>query len=87
MIRKALKKMGKSQLIGNGPKCLVPAESRNELKGKEQKAYAKRSVNKAHAKGRRQGAKKAQQGLTRFSDNQPHNDAANSGRSKSKRRK
>ncbi|WP_105170432.1 YgiQ family radical SAM protein [Pseudoalteromonas sp. T1lg24] len=30
MIREALKKMGKANLIGNGPNCLVPAESRNE---------------------------------------------------------
>ncbi|MEI4550285.1 YgiQ family radical SAM protein [Pseudoalteromonas spongiae] len=30
MIREALKKMGKANLIGNGPNCLVPAESRGE---------------------------------------------------------
>ncbi len=30
MIREALKKMGKAKLIGNGPNCLVPAESRGE---------------------------------------------------------
>jgi uncharacterized radical SAM protein YgiQ len=30
MIREALKKMGKANLIGNGPNCLVPAESREE---------------------------------------------------------
>lgn len=30
MIREALKKMGKANLIGNGPNCLVPAESRDE---------------------------------------------------------
>jgi len=30
MIREALKKMGKAKLIGNGPNCLVPAESRDE---------------------------------------------------------
>jgi len=65
-------------LIGSGPKCLIPAESRNELKGREQKDYAKRSVNKAVAKGKNPNAVKAQQGLTRFSDNQPHNDAARS---------
>ena len=74
MLRKALKDMGKAHLIGHGSKCLVPPESRNELKGKEQKAYAKRSVNKAHAKGKGQKAGRAQKGLTRFSDNQPHNE-------------
>ncbi|MFH6954712.1 YgiQ family radical SAM protein [Pseudoalteromonas sp. XMcav1-K] len=30
MIREALKKMSKANLIGNGPNCLVPAESRGE---------------------------------------------------------
>jgi uncharacterized radical SAM protein YgiQ len=80
MLRKALTDMGKGYLIGNGPKCLVPAESRNELKGREQKEYAKRAANKAYAKGKGNGhqsakGKKAQQGLTRFSDNQPHNKA------------
>jgi radical SAM superfamily enzyme YgiQ (UPF0313 family) len=73
LIRKALQEMGKGYLIGNGPKCLVPYESRNELKGSEQRAHAKRSVNKAYAKGK---TPKHQQGLTRFSDNQPHNKAA-----------
>ena len=71
--------MGKGYLIGNGAKCLVPAESRNELKGREQKEFAKRSANKAYAKGKgaqSPNAKKAQQGLTRFSDNQPHNKVA-----------
>jgi hypothetical protein len=65
--------MGKSHLIGNGPKCLVPYESRNELKGHEQKEFAKRSANKAYAKGKMSKTPKHQQGLTRFSDNQPHN--------------
>ncbi|WP_281546907.1 YgiQ family radical SAM protein [Pseudoalteromonas sp. PAR1] len=30
MIREALRKMGKANLIGKGPNCLVPEESRNE---------------------------------------------------------
>lgn len=30
IIREALKKMGKAKLIGNGPNCLVPEESRQE---------------------------------------------------------
>lgn len=68
-LRKALKEMGKAHLIGNGVKHLVPPERRGELKGKEQRDYAKRSANKAVSKG------KGQQGLTRFSDNQPHNKA------------
>jgi len=86
MLRKALTDMGKGYLIGNGAKCLIPAESRNELKGREQKEYAKRSANKAYAKGKGNGqgqqtakGKKAQQGLTRFSDNQPHNKAGGTG--------
>jgi uncharacterized radical SAM protein YgiQ len=76
LLRQALTDMGKAHLIGNGPKCLVPAESRNELKGRDYKEFAKRSVNKAVAKGKQANAAKAQQGLTRFSDNQPHNKAA-----------
>lgn len=79
MIRKALKEMGKAHLIGHSGRCLVPPESRDEFKGKEQKAYAKRSVNKAYAKGKNASNTnkgKAQKGLTRFSDNQPHNEAA-----------
>ena len=81
--------MGKAHLIGNSPKCLVPAESRNELKGRDQKEFAKRSGNKAFAKGK---SAKAQKGLTRFSDNQPHNQAAKAeqakgGKSSNKKRK
>ncbi|MFT6343975.1 MAG: hypothetical protein ACJAWQ_001040 [Paraglaciecola sp.] len=76
ILRKTLKEMGKAHLIGNSPKCLVPAESRNELKGRDQKEFAKRSGNKAFAKGKTANAVKAQKGLTRFSDNQPHNEAA-----------
>ena len=75
LLRKTLIEMKKPYLIGNGPKCLVPAESRKELKGREHKAYAKRSINKAFAKGKANQAT-AQKGLTRFSDNQPHNEAA-----------
>ena len=73
LLRKTLIEMGKAHLIGNGPKCLVPYESRNELKGNEQKEFAKRSANKAYAKGKNSKTPKHQQGLTRFSDNQPHN--------------
>jgi radical SAM superfamily enzyme YgiQ (UPF0313 family) len=77
LLRKTLIEMNKPYLIGNGPKCLVPFESRNELKGREHKAYAKRSANKAFAKGKTASAATAQKGLTRFSDNQPHNQLAN----------
>ncbi len=66
LLRQALKDMGKVHLIGNGQKHLVPPPRRDELSGKAQKDYAKRSVNKALAK-------KGGQGLTRFSDNQPFN--------------
>jgi radical SAM superfamily enzyme YgiQ (UPF0313 family) len=79
LLRKTLNEMGKGYLIGSGAKCLVPAEGRNELKGRDHKEHAKRSANKAYAKGKgvqSPNAKKAQQGLTRFSDNQPHNKAA-----------
>lgn len=69
MLRQALKDMGKAHLIGKGDKHLVPPEGRNELKGRAHKEYAKKSINKAHAKSKR----KAQPALTRFSDNQPHN--------------
>jgi uncharacterized radical SAM protein YgiQ len=73
LLRKTLIEMGKPYLIGNGLKCLIPFESRNELKGKDHKEFAKRSVNKAYAKGKQNSTPKHQKGLTRFSDNQPHN--------------
>jgi uncharacterized radical SAM protein YgiQ len=79
LLRKTLIGMGKAHLIGNSAKCLVPAEGRNELNGRDHKEFAKRSANKALAKGKggtSATAHKAQQGLTRFSDNQPHNKAA-----------
>jgi len=34
MIREALRKMGKANLIGKGPNCLVPEEGRDEKAGK-----------------------------------------------------
>lgn len=67
MLREALKKMGKAHLIGNGPKHLVPPERKGELKGKAQKDYERKSINKAHAKG------KPNKALTRFSSDQPFN--------------
>ncbi|XOV78505.1 MAG: YgiQ family radical SAM protein [Aestuariibacter sp.] len=69
MLREALKSMGKAHLIGNGPKHLVPKESRNELKGKAHKDYAKKSTNKVLAKKGKPG----QKALTRFSSDQPFN--------------
>ena len=39
---------------------------------------AKAKLDKAFAKGKSTNANKAQKGLTRFSDNQPHNEAAKS---------
>lgn len=69
MLREALKKMGKAHLIGNGPKHLVPPERKGELKGRAQKDYERKSVNKAHAKGRT----KPNKALTRFSSDQPFN--------------
>lgn len=67
-LRKALKEMGKAHLIGTGKKHLVPPPGRDELKGRDQKQFAKRAVNKSLAK-----KNKAQKGLTRFSDDQPFN--------------
>jgi hypothetical protein len=89
LLRTALKEMGKGHLIGNGPKCLVPFESRNELKGSEQREFAKRSANKAYAKGKQAQTPKYQKGLTRFSDNQAHNEvtAADNSKPANKRRK
>nr|WP_240630496.1 YgiQ family radical SAM protein [Alteromonas sediminis] len=78
MIRKALQDMGKAHLIGHSGRCLVPPEGRDELKGKKHKEHAKRSVNKAYAKG------KAQKGLTRFSDDQPFNREKNNKANKRK---
>lgn len=80
MIRKALKDMGKAYLIGHSGRCLVPPEGRDELKGKEQKVYAKRAVNKAYAKGK----SKAQKGLTRFSSDQPFNQSNSDKKGKKK---
>ena len=81
MLRQALKDMGKAHLIGNGSKHLVPPERRGEISGKSHKEYAKRSVNKSIAKGKG-GKKKVMQGLTRFSDNQPHNQSGGAKRKK-----
>lgn len=76
-LRKALIEMGKPYLIGNGPKCLVPAESKDELRGRDHKEFAKRSINKAYAKGKSKNGARPQKALTRFSDDQPHNQPAN----------
>lgn len=65
-IRKALKEMGKAHLIGNGSKHLVPAESKNELKGKQHKTFAKAASNKTKS-----NATRSQKALTRFSTDQP----------------
>jgi uncharacterized radical SAM protein YgiQ len=73
MLREALKSMGKAHLIGNGPKHLVPKESRAELKGKAHKEYAKKATNKVLAKKSNPG----QKALTRFSSDQPFNKRKN----------
>jgi uncharacterized radical SAM protein YgiQ len=42
LLRKALKKMGRKNLIGSGPDCLVPAETRSEARSRvEGKQYRK----------------------------------------------
>ena len=69
MLREALKNMGKAHLIGNGSKHLVPPERKGELKGRAQKDYERKSVNKAFSKNK----KRVQKALTRFSDDQPFN--------------
>ncbi|MCV2883364.1 YgiQ family radical SAM protein [Aestuariibacter sp. AA17] len=86
MLRKALKEMGKAHLIGNGEKHLIPPERKGELTGRDQREYAKRSVNKSVAKGRSKNNRPVQQGLTRFSDNQPHNKAGGAGKPKKRRK-
>ncbi|MBE0363077.1 hypothetical protein PULV_a0702 [Pseudoalteromonas ulvae UL12] len=49
MIREALRAMGKTKLIGNGPHCLVPEESRQE---KMQTGKASQGKAKGNSKGR-----------------------------------
>ncbi|MCE9680245.1 YgiQ family radical SAM protein [Shewanella sp. AS1] len=56
LIREALIKMGKENLIGNGVNCLVPTETRQEREGHRSKTAAKAAPGK--------------KGLTRFSANQ-----------------
>ncbi len=79
MIREALKKMGLARkLIGSGPKCLVPNETRGEQNLVNNKGRGK---NNSHghktSPGQKRGGwakskqgSKAQKGLTRFSDDQ-----------------
>lgn len=83
MIREALTKMGLARkLIGSGPKCLVPNETRSEQnlshnKGKNNAHGKKTSPGQKRptrsnttSKNNRYGKKPAQQGLTRFSSDQ-----------------
>jgi hypothetical protein len=77
--------MGKAHLIGHGKKCLVPPEGKDELKGRDARENARKSINKAHAKGRNNKAAKAPKGLTRFTDNQGHNELANRTEHKAKK--
>ncbi len=74
LIREALRKMGLAKkLIGSGPECLVPNETRSEKntsyrKGKNNASGNKTSYGQKRPHRSKQG--KAQAGLTRFSDNQ-----------------
>jgi len=70
--------MGLRKLIGSGPTCLVPAETRGELnkqhyknngKGKNNSTGKKTSPGQPRAYGKKP-AGKGKQGLTRFSENQ-----------------
>ncbi|QLE83951.1 YgiQ family radical SAM protein [Shewanella sp. Scap07] len=60
LIREALTDMGKTKLIGNGPDCLVPAESRQERE-------ANRGKRKGGGNAKADGSKRA---FTRFSSDQ-----------------
>ncbi len=80
IIREALTKMGLKKLIGSGPTCLVPNETRGELnkqhyknngKGKNNSTGKKTSPGQTRAYGKKpKPAGKGKQGLTRFSENQ-----------------
>ncbi|WNC71036.1 YgiQ family radical SAM protein [Thalassotalea psychrophila] len=76
IIRAALTKMGLARkLIGSGPQCLVPVETRSEKnmsyqKGKNNASGHKTSPGQQRKKGNSYGKKPAQKGLTRFSNDQ-----------------
>ncbi|WNC69806.1 YgiQ family radical SAM protein [Thalassotalea nanhaiensis] len=76
IIREALTKMGLARkLIGSGPDCLVPNETRSEKnmgyqKGKNNASGNKTSPGQRRKQGNSYGKKPAQKGLTRFSNDQ-----------------
>ncbi|WOH37785.1 YgiQ family radical SAM protein [Thalassotalea fonticola] len=76
IIRDALTKMGLAKkLIGSGPECLVPRETRGEQqnsqrRGKNNAAGNKTSPGQQRKKANSYGKKPAQKGLTRFSNDQ-----------------
>ncbi len=76
IIREALTKMGLARkLIGSGPECLVPNETRGEKtlgyrQGKNNSSGNKTSPGQHRNKGNSYGKKPAQKGLTRFSNDQ-----------------
>ncbi|WP_440874223.1 YgiQ family radical SAM protein [Thalassotalea sp. PLHSN55] len=93
IIREALTKMGLARkLIGNGPQCLVPPETRGEQNKQHYKHNGKGknngNGNKTSPGQRRHFSKKpagkGKQGLTRFSDNQFNDRAPNTTRKKRK---
>ncbi|MEW6997069.1 YgiQ family radical SAM protein [Colwelliaceae bacterium BS250] len=72
IIRDALTKMGLAKkLIGSGPECLVPRETRGELQNNQRRGKNNAGGNKTSPGQQRYGQKpKAQNGLTRFSSDQ-----------------
>ncbi|RTR30165.1 YgiQ family radical SAM protein [Shewanella atlantica] len=66
MIREALIEMGKEKLIGNGPNCLVPAETRQEREANRNKGKGG-GAGKGASTNKNSGGKKA---FTRFSEDQ-----------------
>ena len=74
-IRVALTKMGLSKLIGSAPSCLVPKETRNEVRGNNDRRQGKNNAqgfksSPGQNRNNRGNRDKAKKGLTRFSDDQ-----------------
>jgi len=76
MIREALIEMGKEQLIGNSPSCLVPAESRQEREANRSKGKGAnvsspgRGSGKFSGKSTGQNDQDGKKAFTRFSEDQ-----------------
>ena len=73
-IRAALTKMGLSKLIGSTPGCLVPRETRNEQRSQhgDKRQGKNNSQGFKSSPGQNKKTPNHKKGLTRFSDNQFH---------------